>query len=1005
MRRALDIAALAAAALVVVLPVAAQEATTGSIAGRVLDSQGGVVPGARVTLGSGQGSRTFVTDAQGRFLAPYLTPGIYSARAELAGFAPADQDGVRLHLGQRLELGFTLTVATLETSVDVAGKARVADTSTTVAGGVLDSAELARLPVTRRLTSTLYMVPGVSSSSGAGEANPSISGASGLENNYTVDGVDITNPGFGGMGVYTLRYGSLGLGVTTDFVQETQVKTAGFQAEYGEATGGVVNVITRSGSNAFHGNVFGYWRPAALEGGWRQQQTAAGQVNTTATQALDVGASLGGALVKDRLFVFGAFDPQDETRTLVAPAGFALERLGEVDQERRTLAYAAKLTWQANSAHRIDLSVFGDPSHGPPGPQRPLALLFEDTTAFSELVSYGGHNQVLRYSGAFGSRWLVEATTGHAATSSTERPGIDERRVNDLTVVPSAFSGGIGMYEAGTNGGSLQLALKSTNLFSARGHHELRYGVQFDDVDFTIFNNFTGPSFTFPNGAQSRTGVRVNVYPDPVFGAIYRVFGTLGDPPVSSQKYLSWFAQDSWRIGRRLTLRPGIRWERQRLQGGEPICYSDESFVGAGDGTPGHEVNCSYTWSNNWGPRLGAVFDVTGAGRSRLYASWGLFYAKIPNDVAVYALSDEGSASADYFDAALMQPVPEGILALRTKQHSQIFGGHPAQFANGSRSTYNDELALGLEIEAVPSLSLGVSYVHRSLHQVLENYSPAQPVLYDLGLVADVPYFIDNITHSLKTLDFTSQGVPEAFFEDPVRLYDALVVTAHKTLSRSWSLLGSYRWSRLRGNFEGFYRSDNGDSAPVLGSLFDFPTNDPSYSQIGVPQFGYRGDIRYQGTTLGVGPLPNDRPHQLKLYGSYTWRGLTSSLAFRAGSGAPLTALAVNPRYGAAGEIPETLRGAGIETVDGFRRRAPAEVLVDLHLDYTFLLGGTRQVVLVADAFNLLNSRDPISYDTYTQVDVGVPNPDFGRAAAFGGSQQTAFETPRQVLLGARLQW
>jgi hypothetical protein len=154
-----------------------------------------------------------------------------------------------------------------------------------------------------------------------------------------------------------------------------------------------------------------------------------------------------------------------------------------------------------------------------------------------------------------------------------------------------------------------------------------------------------------------------------------------------------------------------------------------------------------------------------------------------------------------------------------------------------------------------------------------------------------------------------------------------------------------------------------------------------------------------------VGPLPNDRPHQLKLYGTYAWRGLTAGLAFRAGSGAPLTALAANPIYGSAGEIPETLRGAGIETVDGFRRRGPSEALVDLHLDYTFKLGGTRRLILVSDLFNLLNSRDPVSYDTYTETDFGVPNPDFGKPAAFGGSQQTAFETPRQVLLGARFQW
>src|SRR5262245_19481170 len=269
----------------------AQE-TTGSIAGRALDPQGAMVPEAIVTLRSGQGARSLATDTHGQFLVPYLTPGVYTVRVERAGFQPLEQRDVRVRLGQRVELDYTLSAGEYQELVDVTVPAPVVDTRSTTVGGVLDSDELVRLPVGRRLTSTLYMVPGVSSSSGTGDSNPSIAGASGLDNHYVVDGVNITNVGFGGIGVYTFVLGSLGTGVTTDFIQETQVKTAGFEAEYGQATGGVVNVITRSGSNANHGSVFGYFRPAGLEGGWRQQQTENGQVNTTHSQELDAGISV-----------------------------------------------------------------------------------------------------------------------------------------------------------------------------------------------------------------------------------------------------------------------------------------------------------------------------------------------------------------------------------------------------------------------------------------------------------------------------------------------------------------------------------------------------------------------------------------------------------------------------------------------------------------------------------------------------------------------------------------
>ena len=107
-------------------------------------------------------------------------------------------------------------------------------------------------------------------------------------------------------------------------------------------------------------------------------------------------------------------------------------------------------------------------------------------------------------------------------------------------------------------------------------------------------------------------------------------------------------------------------------------------------------------------------------------------------------------------------------------------------------------------------------------------------------------------------------------FESPVHKYNAVEITADKRLSDKWAIQASYRWSRLTGTYEGFYRDDNGQSDPGITSLYDFPTNDPSYTAVGVPQFGFQGDIRFQGD-LGAGPLPLDRPHQVKVYGSYVF--------------------------------------------------------------------------------------------------------------------------------------
>ncbi|HJS56474.1 MAG TPA: hypothetical protein VKA01_00105, partial [Vicinamibacteria bacterium] len=283
---------------------------------------------------------------------------------------------------------------------------------------------------------------------------------------------------------------------------------------------------------------------------------------------------------------------------------------------------------------------------------------------------------------------------------------------------------------------------------------------------------------------------------------------------------------------------------------------------------------------------------------------------------------------------------------------------------------------------------------------------------YELGFpgLSNVVYLIDNVNANTETLDPTTtpgfEHLGRSSFEDPEHIYDSVEITAIKTFSGRWSLLASYRWSKLRGNFEGFFRSDNGQSDPAITSLFDFPTNDPSYTQIGVPQFGYRGDIRFQGNSLGDGLLPNERPHQFKLYANYTWSALNLGVGFNAGSGRHLTALAANPIYGNSGEIPETLRGGGVQTFDaGFLENTETEVILDLHADYTFKINDSQRVLLIADVFNVFDDQDPQWYDVYTETTPGVVNPNYGYPLFGGAASSNSFHPPRQVRLGARFEW
>jgi hypothetical protein len=943
--------------------------TTGTITGQVVDTQGLAVPGVMVTVIGPQGMKTVTTDGEGRFTVPFLTPGRYTVRAELQGFKGIERKDLIVGLGQTINLPLKMEVGGVTETVQVTGTPDIVDARTTTTGANISSEMLQRVPVGRNISAATYLAPGVSSSGTAGAENPSIAGGSGLDNQYVIDGVNVTNQGYGALGSYSIVFGSLGNATPFDFIQEVQVKTGGYEAEFGQSIGGVVNVITKSGSNDIAGSLFGYSRPSNLESGWTHYQSINGSVQTEGTRSYDAGIEGGFPVVKDQLFFFGAIDPGRDVRTLQAPAGFPLERLGNVDRIRNTLTYSAKATWQLGNAHRIDASFFGDPSNGDNGPQRLSALLVNDTASFSSLT-YGGHNQTVRYNGVLGNQWLLEGTFARALNRLTETPSVNAWRLTDNTVTPQVITGGIGFYEAGNRSLNRQFAVKSTNILAG---HQLKYGFEYDAVDFSQINQRTGPTFIAPDGRQTATGAQITVLPDPTFGKIYRVTrANFNSGRSTSQKYGNFFVQDSWKVNDRLTINPGIRYEQEKMSG---------------------TVVTDFTLKNNWAPRIGAAYDVTGDGRTKLYGSYGRYYARMPNDLAARSLSvDDTTSRADYFDAALTRPIPSGVLAGSVTNHFQLQGA----------SADTIEYAVGIERELLPQTSIGVRYTYRNIGRVLEDVAAFPMVAYDLGVpgTTSVEYILTNPSSASPIAP--QAAFLGASFDDPVHKYHAVELTLNRRLADNWSMLASYRWSRLRGNFEGFYRDDNGQSDPGITSLYDFPTNDPSYTAIGVPRFGYRGDIRFLGASNGI--LPLDRPQQFKLFGNYMFPvGLGVGIGLNVSSGAPLTPLAANPNYANGGEIPEAPRGSGFQTIDGFRTRTPIQSDVALQASYVIKLGGVRNITVLAEVFNLFDTQTVLTYDQWTQLTGPAPNPDFGApiTQVLSGAPPQ-FQTPRQIRLGAR---
>ena len=301
--------------------------------------------------------------------------------------------------------------------------------------------------------------------------------------------------------------------------------------------------------------------------------------------------------------------------------------------------------------------------------------------------------------------------------------------------------------------------------------------------------------------------------------------------------------------------------------------------------------------------------------------------------------------------------------------------------------------------------SAGVRYVHRNIGRVLEDVTPFPVVAANLGVPGadSVDYTLTNVDENTPTA-----GDFGATFEKPTHRYDAVELTIDRRFANNWGVQGSYRWSRLWGTYEGAYRDDNGQSDPGITSLFDFPTNDPSYTAIGVPQFGFRGDIRFLGK-LGEGPLPLDRRHQFKVYGNYAFDfGLNAALGLQMSTGKPLTPLAANPNinYQNGGEIPECPRGCGFDTVDGFKTRTPFLTDVNAHVDYGFRFNGRQRIVVLADIFNLFDQQTVLDYDNWTESTFGALNPNFGQpTTSVLGGNPAQLQSPRQIRIGARLEF
>ncbi len=295
-------------------PMASAQETRGSIEGVVKDSSGGVLPGVTIEAKSGQGgTATAVSESNGKYRFPSLTPGRYSVTATMQGFKKASFENVDLLLGQILQVNFDLSIGGVTEDVQVTAESPIIDTKQNAAGATIKKEIIDLIPKGRDFTDISKIAPGTNNETRGGGIM--VDGAGGSENRFIVDGLDTT----------ALRTGTSSTAVVNDFVEQVQVKTSGYNAEFRATTGGVISAITRSGTNRFSGEVGSYysnddWRGDIRQGLRLNPTTQTLPAQYTITPRDDKRAVLeplftgGGPIIKDRMWFFAGYVPQFTNR-------------------------------------------------------------------------------------------------------------------------------------------------------------------------------------------------------------------------------------------------------------------------------------------------------------------------------------------------------------------------------------------------------------------------------------------------------------------------------------------------------------------------------------------------------------------------------------------------------------------------------------------------------------------------------------------------------------------
>ena len=1009
--RALSIAFSTAALSIAVMPLAmAQSNTTGSIAGRIAAKPGTTV----AVVGIDNGVKRVVTpDASGQFRLSQLPVGNYTVSLVQEN-ATVSSTQVEVRIGQE-------TVAALGVqSVQVIGRRKAIDMTSSNSGSSFTAKELAALPIAPSIASIVQLAGGTTrGDSRYGNNAASFGGSGASENAAYVNGFPITNS------LYQIGWSSLPFGA----IAEAQIITGGYGAEFGRSTGGVINITTRSGTNQWEVGGGLTYAPGSLRGkpknvyypstGASRNAATDGTLylynNANRQEEKIYNVSIGGPLIKDKLFIFFAGETTEMNRGLarLASSNPFVKSQGWLDQQSRVPRTITKVDWNITDnqhlefTHITDESKVDDKYYG-----------FDYSTLQRNYVQKGGANyknfaaggtlgataaaqgtniDIIKYSAAITDDLNFYALVGRGRTDRVQLPtgyipGLQPivadpaNRAPGVNYVPSliqGFTSGILRDHANDENNGYRADVEWRVVPS----HTLRAGIDHNKI--TAINGTAaagGGTWTYLKADDPNVVLSSHNMSPAAGGGLgaggYYVGHNLNITGSTPSVLLSAaYIEDKYQITKDLLVTMGLRDESFSNQNGKGETFVEQK----------HQI----------APRLSMAWDVYGNGTLKAFATAGRYHLQLPANLAV-RFAGASLNTDQFYTYTGVDPVtgaPQGLNAISgVTSANKEFGQE--KIANqlstvGLKAHYQDEFNLGFEKQLTPNFNGGIKFTYRNLKNTIDDYSDTRAIAKKLS-IAEADYFSNiwggalfnpgkdntfvvpvDANGGSRVVHMTAAEI--GFPDDVKRTYTALEFMAEHPMRDHWYGKLNYTWSRSYGNQEGQTKSDNAQADVGFSSSWDFPEN----------------------MVNSKGLLPNDRTHQIKVYGQYE---VTPELSIGANgllaSGRPKSRTCNIPLAMDQEGLGLNQYGSifwlctGANNSRGADGRLPWTAMLDLNLIYKPL--AAPGLAFKVDVLNATDKQNPNSIDEAQNVRLA------GGAISPTASGVNSYSAPRSMRLSVQ---